>query len=157
LFAALLCALFVTAVDSPVQTNAMRVLDCRAAWLKGRAFVPWTDDAGRPVTYGTKPAALPTGCAPFTVERPREREGIVVDAADFGVSETIDDNNAALQRAVDHCRRIGAKKLVLRKGVYRFFGLRSVVFDSLTDFTFDAQEATLVFRSPSAWRTDELI
>jgi len=134
-------------------------LACALAMGTGRAEtrLSWTSADGKPVTYGTAPKTLPTGCEPFVVERPRERDGAVVDAADFGVSESIDDNNAALQRAVDHCRKVGAKKLVMKKGTYRFFGPRSVTFDSLTDFTFDAQGATLVFRRESAWRPAELI
>ena len=120
-------------------------------------FKPWIGADGRPLTLGTVPRTVPTGCPAFMVDRPREHGGPTVDAADFGVSEAIDDNNATLQRAIDHCRAVGAKKLVLRKGTYRFFGPRSVVFDSLTDFTFDAQGSTLVFRRASAWRTDELI
>ena len=123
----------------------------------GYSFLPWTDDAGRPLSYGARPTSLPTGCEPFAVERPRERDGAVVDAADFGVSEAIDDNTAALQRAIDHCRAVGAKRLTMKKGTYRFFGAHSVVFAGLRDFTFDAQGATLVFRRATVWRPDELI
>ena len=154
-----LCALSISASVLAAGTNVVPpCLATRgAAAVQGRTFRPWQDTAGLSLVYGSEPKSLPTGCAPFEIARPKPHAGAVVDAADFGVSEAIDDNNAALQRAVDHCRRTGAAKLVLRKGTYRFFGPRSVVFDSLTDFTFDAQGATLVFRRPSKWRTDELI
>lgn len=120
-------------------------------------FLPWMDADGRPLEFGQEPERLPTGCPDFTVERPRPHGGAVVDAADFGVSETLTDNTPALQRAVDHCRRVGAERLVLRKGTYRFFGERSVVFRELRDFTFDGGDALLVFRRPSRWRPEELI
>lgn len=139
-----------------LSTVLMAGADTRSS-MDGLTLHPWKGAQGQPLVYGTAPKRLPTGCAPFTVERPRPRAGAVVDAADFGVSESCTNNNETLQRAIDHCRRTGAAKLVLRKGTYRFFGARSVVFDSLTDFTFDAQGATLVFRRASAWRTDEEI
>ena len=119
--------------------------------------LPWTDGQGKPLEYGQAPACLPTGCPDFTVERPRATGGATVDAADFGVSEALEDNTDALQRAIDHCRKTGAAQLTLRKGVYRFFGERSVVFRGLHDFTFDGGDALLVFRRPSRWRPEELI
>ena len=121
------------------------------------SFLPWIGADACPLTLGAAPRAVPTGCPAFTVDLPREHGGLTIDAAEFGVSEALEDNTAALQRAIDRCRAVGAEKLVMKKGVYRFFGTRSVVFSNLVDFTFDAQGSTLVFRRASAWRTDELI
>ena len=58
-------------------------------------------------------AAGATGCAEFAVQRPRGDGTPIVRAADFGFSATNDFNAAAINRAIEHCRRIGAHTLDL--------------------------------------------
>ena len=52
------------------------------------------------------------GCADFEVEQPRPHGGIV-RAEDFGFSTTNEDNAAAINRAIEACRRDGASRLEL--------------------------------------------
>ncbi len=84
------------------------------------------------------------GAGKFAIERPRAHAGPALNAADFGVSVTNDDNAAALARAFAEAKRAGASRLDLPPGKYRCFS--SVRVDGLRDFTFDGHGAVLVFR-----------
>lgn len=96
-----------------------------------------------------QPARIPQGAGDFHVERPRPHAGPVVRAADFGFSETNDQNVTALGRALAHCRSTGASRLELAPGTYRCFEPdRGLVLADLTDFTLDGKDALLVFRRP---------
>lgn len=105
---------------------------------------------------------MPTGCPAFEIAPPREKCGLVVKAEDFGLSETNENNFAAIQAALDEAKRVGAAKVVLKPGIYRCFGgsgykLRSslpaegIVLDGFEDFVFDGAGAELVFRRPSTY------
>ena len=48
--------------------------------------------------------AAPMGAVDFEVDAPRNAAGAVVNAADFGVSESAADNVLALNRALAFCR-----------------------------------------------------
>ena len=103
-------------------------------------------------TFAKKPeAGMPTGCPEFEVELPRATGGAVVRAADFGVSPTNRDNGAALNRALAHCREVGAARLVIGPGVYPCDGPKGIVLDGLKDFTLDGAGARLVFCRPSVF------
>lgn len=94
-------------------------------------------------------AAVPTGCPRFEVELPRENGGAVVRAADFGVSPTNRFNAAALNRALAHCREVGASRLVIGPGDYPCDDARGVAMEGMRDFTLDGAGARLVFCRPS--------
>lgn len=109
---------------------------------KGVEFVPFSADSA-PYSGGLPPA--PTGCADFEVELPKS-SGPVVKAADFGFSQGSTDCAAALNRALAHCREIGASRLELAPGTYRCFVSDGVEMESLRDLLVDGRGATLVFR-----------
>ena len=95
-----------------------------------------------------------TGCAEFHVEEPRRGGTPVVSAADFGFSETNDFNSAAVNRAIEHCRRIGAHTLELAPGTYRCFDAPGgIAITNMTDFTFDGRGALLIYRRPAEFRS----
>ena len=94
-----------------------------------------------------------TGSPEFWVQKPRGGVRPVVRAADFGFSVTNDFNGEAINRAVEHCRRIKARTLELGPGSYNCFGTSGgVVVSNLTDFTLDGRGALLVFRRPARFR-----
>lgn len=94
-----------------------------------------------------------TGCPEFSVQKPRGGMRPIVRAADFGFSVTNDFNGAAINRAIEHCRRIKARTLELDPGSYNCFdAVHGVVVSNLTDFTFDGRGAVLVFHRPAKFR-----
>ena len=89
----------------------------------------------------------PSGCADFEVEQPVFPENpTTVKAADFGFSEENQDCAAALNAAIEHCKKIGASKLELPEGVFKCFGADGVLLDSIENFVLDGKGATLIFR-----------
>ena len=92
------------------------------------------------------------GCADFEVEQPRPRGGIV-RAVDFGLSTSNADNAAAINRAVEACRRKGASRLELAPGTYLCHGSDGIVLDGCEDLTLDGKGALLVFwrKHPKDW------
>ena len=108
-----------------------------------------------PVTASTQKTSpelgkLPTGSEDFDVELPREPGGAVVNAADFGVSADSENNASALDKAIQHCKKIGASKLVVDKGVYKCFDEDvRVRIVGMSDFTFDGGGSTFIFRKKS--------
>ena len=96
-----------------------------------------------------------TGCPDFDIDLPRETGGPVVRAADFGFSETDDNNAAALTLALAHCRRVGASKLVLAPGRYYCRAEAGVMMDGLKDLTVEGEGAVLIFDRPSVFRNVE--
>ena len=95
---------------------------------------------------GASDVVLPTGAGEFEIERPRITNGAVLRAVDFGFHSTNLYNGAALQRALDEARRIGASRLELASGVYRCFDENGVVAEGLKDFVLDGRGARLVYR-----------
>ncbi len=91
--------------------------------------------------------ALPTGYKDFVIDEPSNEKSIIVNAADFGMSEELEDNSAALSAALKHCKEIGASKLVVTKGKYKFFAKSSGVdIIGFKDFVFDANNSLFVYR-----------
>lgn len=88
----------------------------------------------------------PTGCPEFEVESPRSTGGVVVRAADFGVSETNEHNADAANRAFAEARRVGASRVVFAPGTYRCFDGPGLKIEGLSDCTVDGGGATFVFR-----------
>lgn len=92
--------------------------------------------------------AEPTGCPAFEIEQPRARTGAVVDASEFGFSETNDLNGAAIGRALAAARERNACGIRLAPGRYRCFDRTGIAVEGFEDFTFDGAGALLVFRRP---------
>lgn len=87
-----------------------------------------------------------TGCPDFNVELPaRNPNAPVVNAADFGATENNLKFCDAMNAAVAHCRKIGARKLVLPKGVYHLYNSGPITFEGLKDFEFDGGGSTFIF------------
>lgn len=98
--------------------------------------------------------AVPTGSPEFYVQLPRGNGTPVVRAADYGFSVTNDFNAAAINRALEACRRNGARTLELDPGTYKCFDAPcGIAITNLTDFTFDGRGALLVFRRPAEFRS----
>lgn len=87
---------------------------------------------------------LPTGAKEFDVDLPRKGTGLVLNAVDFGVSETNDDNTAALCAAFAAAKKRNAERLDLAKGVYRLTADEPLALDDFRDFTFDGHGSTFV-------------
>ena len=103
----------------------------------------------------------PVGAGVIEIAAPRPRGRVVVKAADFGFSETNDNNVVAINAALAEAKRIGASRVELAPGTYRcfhgdnckvgqtYFGRNSnIIIEDFTDFTFDGKGAELVFRRP---------
>ena len=87
-----------------------------------------------------------TGCPDFNVELPAGNPNVpVVNAADFGATENNLKFCDAMNAAVAHCRKIGARKLVLPKGVYHLYNSGPITFEGLKDFEFDGGGSTFIF------------
>ena len=86
------------------------------------------------------------GCPDFNVELPAGNPNApVVNAADFGATENNLKFCDAMNAAVAHCRKIGARKLVLPKGVYHLYNSGPITFEGLKDFEFDGGGSTFIF------------
>lgn len=109
-------------------------------------FFPFLKDAKK---YTGKLPKLPTGAPNFEVKQPKPKNSLVVKAVDFGFDQSNDDCAAAINKALEHCRKIGASKLVLAEGTYNCFGKSGVVLEGFEDFEIDGKGAMLIFRRPS--------
>ena len=102
-------------------------------------------------SYGKKPTniSLPTGAKDFTVERPKNERKSIVFAIDFGVNAENEDCAAAINKAIEYCKKIDAGKLILPNGKLKCFGNKGIMVDGMTDFEIEGSGATLVFYRPS--------
>jgi len=98
---------------------------------------------------GIKFSNLPTGAKDFEVMLPAPKNDIVVNAVDFGLNERITNSATVINKAIEHCKKIGAGKLVINKGTYKCFDAVSVKFDGMKDFVVDFNNATLIYYSKS--------
>jgi len=135
----------------------VRMLALAAVLSSNAAELPPRPDASPSGSTGFLPAAgdarppslpaLPTGCPEFQVAWPEPQSSVIVSAADFGADTASPDNTKAFQEAIAHCKTVGASKLVVPRGTYRFTGSVpiSMAFDGLSDFEFDGNESLFVF------------
>ncbi len=121
----------------------VEIKDVKLYEAKFTKFYPVTSDA-KP--YKGDLGKLPTGSEDFEIDAPKPKFNIIVKAEDFGVSETSENNASALVKALDHCKKIGAAKLVVKKGVYKCFEDVEVVIKGVSDFVFDGGGSTFIFR-----------
>jgi hypothetical protein len=129
------------------KQGAMRILAMKVARGSG-----WVEQSLASFT-GTAVAPRPAGAQPFTVDAPKNSHGPTLHLADFGAvadgdappADGPDRNLAALQAALDQCRKVQAARLVVAKGSYRITSGKTIVFDGLDDFIFDGGGATFLF------------
>ncbi|MFR6033199.1 MAG: hypothetical protein ACLUKN_08525 [Bacilli bacterium] len=93
---------------------------------------------------------LPTGAKEFDVELPKPQKEIVVNAEDFGVTPSCTTVRESLNKAIEHCKKIGASKLALKKGIYYVSQNDPIKFEKMADFTFDGGGSTFVFYKNTA-------
>lgn len=130
------------------KQGAMRILDMQIWRGSG-----WTNQALTGTVGAAAPAPMPSGAQPFTIEAPRNPNGPILHLADFGAvadggappAVGPDRNLTALKAAIEQCRKQKAARLIATEGVYRITSGETIVFDQLTDFTFDGGGATFLF------------
>ena len=109
----------------------------------GLNFYPFAENQGE---YCGEIGKAATGCPNFEVELPAGKQNApVVNAADFGATENNLKFCDAMDAAIAHCKKIGAKKLFLPKGVYYLYNSAPITFEGLKDFEFDGGGSTFVF------------
>lgn len=108
----------------------------------GDSYYPATRHAA---PYTGPLETLPTGAKEFSIDLPSNPDGNTVKAVDFGLSPDAADNVDALNRALEHCRKNGAAKLVVAPGIYRMTADRPVRLEQMRDFIFDGGGATFVW------------
>lgn len=118
------------------------ITDFRLIQSREDCYYPATRNA---VPYTGPWGALPTGAKEFSIHPPENAGGTVVAAADFGVSAGAADNVEALNRALEHCRKIGAAKLTVAPGTYRMTADLPIKLERMRDFIFDGGGATFVW------------
>ena len=87
---------------------------------------------------------IPTGAKEFSVDLPTPKNGLVVSAADFGLNENVDNAAAIINKALEHCRKTGASKLVIPRGTYKSFDGTQIIVQDFEDFTIDGQGSTII-------------
>ncbi len=88
---------------------------------------------------------IPTGAKEFEVLLPNPKRELVVNAAEFGLSESSKNVRDYLLKAIEYCKKVGASKLVVNKGVYYIDQNDPIKFSGFNDFTFDANGSTFIF------------
>ena len=84
----------------------------------------------------------PHGAMEFDVDSPVCGNGSILNAADFGVSETNADNTTALRAAFAAAKARHASRLVMSTGVYRVMSDSPLELKGFHDFTFDGGGST---------------
>mgnify|MGYP004718862629 FL=1 len=90
--------------------------------------------------------SLPTGAKEFEVEMPRPEKELIVNASEFGLDESAENCATIINAALEHCKKIGASKLVLPKGRYKIFEETPIKINGMKDFEFDGGGSTFVYR-----------
>lgn len=100
-----------------------------------------------PAPYDMDKSTLPVGAREFNVELPQNAKGEVVEAKRFGI---IPGEKIMLKRfaeAIAYCKKVKASRLVFEKNaVYSMVEDGSVCIDGMSDFTFDGNGSTFVYR-----------
>ena len=109
------------------------------------AHIPIAADA---VPYSEPLQNIPAGAREFEVLPPAGGQTIV-RGEDFGITGNCENFSQKLQAAIDSCKKLGASKLVLKKGIYRIIENDTIKFEKLENFTFCGGGSTLVFRKKS--------
>ena len=88
---------------------------------------------------------IPSGCSDFQIDPPNPLKTLCISASEFGMKEENQDNEKALNDALEYCRKNRASKLTVPKGTYRFTSGNPLNFEGLSDFEFDANGSVFVF------------
>lgn len=83
----------------------------------------------------------------FYIQRPKSDKLNEVNAADFGLSESNEDNFAAFQSALDYCSKNPQTKLIIDKGTYYFRSVNGLDANNCKDLLIEGSDATFVFSS----------
>ena len=83
----------------------------------------------------------------FYIQRPKKEVLTEVNASDFGLSESNEDNFSAFQNALNYCSLHPQTKLVIDKGTYFFRSASSLDANNCTDLLIEGNGATFVFSS----------
>ena len=83
----------------------------------------------------------------FYIQRPKVEKLTEVNASDFGLSESNEDNFTAFQDALNYCSEHSQTKLVIDKGTYHFKSIDSLDANNCTDLLIEGNDATFVFSS----------
>jgi hypothetical protein len=87
------------------------------------------------------------------VSPPSNSNGPIINLSDFGAvadgyspsSPDPDRNLAALNAAISKCRERHASRLTVARGVYRIPSGKTILFEGLSNFTFDGRGSTFLF------------
>ena len=95
---------------------------------------------------------FPKGAKEFTVDEPRNPNGAIVNVKDFGILPNSKITFEQINKAIDHCRNIKAKKLLFDKNsTYQVHGKGFIDIKKMKDFIFDGNGSTFVFRKSKGW------
>lgn len=83
----------------------------------------------------------------FYIQRPQSEKLTEVNASDFGLSESNEDNFSAFQSALNYCSQHPQIKLVIDKGTYYFKSIDGLDANNCTDLLIEGNDATFVFSS----------
>ena len=115
---------------------------------------------GNKTDYVLDRSTLPTGAKEFDIDLPNNPNGAIVRAKDFGITPEKTVHPKDINKAVEHCKKIGAAKLLFEKdAVYNIVGDSTIWIADMKDFTFDANGSTFVFLKKKAsnfWIADNV-
>lgn len=109
--------------------------------------LPPEEKPGCPVTADSPempPVPVVAGCPEFTVALPEPGMRPTVDAAEFGLNPAAADNTEALNRALRHCARTEAGKLVIPHGIYHFRNPKPVELAQLRNLRIEANNSEFI-------------
>jgi hypothetical protein len=128
--------------------GALRIRGMSIRQSGGWTAIPLDSNAG-----ANAPPVPPTGAQSFKVQSPANKNGIVINLADFGAvagddlasEEGLDRNLTAFKSAIAKCRETRASRLIVPKGIYRITSGGTIPFEDLSDFVFDGGGSTFLF------------
>lgn len=85
----------------------------------------------------------------FYIARPNEKNYKTVNASDFGVSTTANDNYDAFCKAIEYCRSNPCTTLKVDDGKYHFRTNRAITLNGLENILIDADGAQFIFEHPN--------
>ncbi len=83
----------------------------------------------------------------FYIQRPKADKLNEVNASDFGLSESNEDNFEAFQSALDYCSQHPQTKLIIDKGTYYFRSVKGLDANNCKDLLIEGSNATFIFSS----------
>ncbi len=83
----------------------------------------------------------------FYIQRPKADKLNEVNASDFGLSESSEDNFEAFQSALNYCSQNPQTRLVIDKGTYYFRNINGLDANNCKDLLIEGSDATFIFSS----------